>query len=159
MAMPLKRLLNAAKWAAIGAAVLLGVAIVLGIAGYGPQAPRTDITAQRPYADYVGREYRIAGDVSACAWNDFPDKDKILTITLPPSVCAANRFVSYRVPIARGKRIRIVRAWRSYYLFEIRQEYVVSVAGVGLPPDVEIKVEVGDDGVLDRRFYESVDDQ
>ena len=134
MATPHRKLLKAGLWVVVGTGALLGVAIVLGIAGYGPNAPRTDVTAQKPYADYIGREYRIVGDVSACAWNDFPDKDKILTITRTPSVCAANRFVSYKIPLAKGKSVRIVGAWRSYALFEVYEDYVVSVADAGLPP-------------------------
>ena len=145
-------------WVGAGIVVLLAVAIVLGVAGYGPPAPRSDVSDHQPYADYIGRQYRIVGEVSACAWNDFPDKDKILSITLTPSVCAANRFVSYQTPIDKGKRVRIVRAWRTYDLFEINEDYVVSVADAGLPRGVEIRVGVGHDGVLDRRFYEPADD-
>ena len=157
MAMPLRRLLNMAKWAVVGAGVLLGVAIVLGIAGYGGTAPRIDVSEQKPYADSIGREYRVVGDVSACAWNDFPDKDKILSITLTPTPCADNRFVSYVVPVATGKRVRIVSAYRSYALGDIMENYVVSVADANLPTNVPVTVRVDSDGVLDRRFYEPID--
>jgi hypothetical protein len=156
MAMPLRRLLNIAKWAIVGAGVLLGVAIILGIAGYGT-APRIDVREQKPYADYIGREYRIVGDVSACAWNDFPDKDTLLSITLTPTPCADNRFVSYVVPVARGKRVRIDSAYRSYALGDIMENYVVSVADATLPKDVPVTVRVDSDGILDRRFYEPID--
>ena len=58
-------------------------------------------------------EYRIVGDVSAYAWNDFPDRDKILSVTLTPPPGTRNRFVSYVIPMARGQRIRILKARRS----------------------------------------------
>lgn len=156
MAMPRRSLLNMAKWAVIGAGVLLAVAIVLGIAGYGT-APRVNVSKQKPYADYIGREYRVVGDVSACAWNDFPDKDRILSITLTPTPCADNRFVSYVVAVARGKRVRIISAYRSYALGGIIENYVVSVADTSLPADVAVTVRVGSDGILERRFYQPID--
>lgn len=71
-----RKLAIATACVAVAAVACLAIGIVLGIAGYGGPAPRTEVTQQKPYADYIGREYRVVGDVSAYAWNDFPDKDK-----------------------------------------------------------------------------------
>jgi hypothetical protein len=142
---------------AVAAGALLAVLIILAIAGYGPPAPRTEVTEQRPYADYVGREFRIVGDISATAWNDFPDRAKILSVTLDPPPGTRNRFVSYAIPMKRGQRVRVLRAWRSYTLFEIVRRYVVSVPDASLPTDVEITMRVGSDGVPDPRYYEPIE--
>ncbi|HET9266514.1 MAG TPA: hypothetical protein VFO31_00065 [Vicinamibacterales bacterium] len=142
---------------AVAAGALLAVLIILGIAGYGGQAPRTEVTEQRPYADYVGREFRIVGDISATAWNDFPDRAKILSVTLDPPPRTRNRFVSYVIPMKRGQRVRVLKAWRSYTLFEIIRRYVVSVPDASLPTDVEITMRVDSDGVPDSRYYEPIE--
>ena len=90
------------------------------------------------------------------AWNDFPDKAKILSISLmqPPGV--RNRFVSYVTPLERGQRVRIVGAWRRFSLGGFTRHYVVSVPGAGLPEDVPITMRVNADGVPDPRVYEPI---
>jgi hypothetical protein len=138
------------------AGALLAIGIVLGIAGYGPRGPGTEVSDQKPYADYVGRQYRVVGDVSAYLWNDFPDKDRTLSVTLSPPPGTRNRFVSSVTPLERGQRIRIVGARRSYTPFEIVRSYVVSVPGAGLPDGVEITMAVGSDGIPDRSLYEPI---
>jgi len=153
-----RKLAIATACVAVAAVAYLAIGIVLGIAGYGGPAPRTEVTQQKPYADYIGREYRVVGDVSAYAWNDFPDKEKILTVTLTPPPGTRNRFVSAVIPIARGQRIRILSAWRSYTMLEIVRYYVVSVPDAGLPPGVEITMRIGSDGIPDRRVYQPIDE-
>jgi hypothetical protein len=55
--------------------------------------PETEITNRKLFADYVGREYRWWR--CALAWNDYPDKARILSISLmSPPVVVRNRFVS-----------------------------------------------------------------
>ncbi len=74
-----------AKFVTFGAMGLIALGGVLfTLAGIGMQipAPQTEVTNRKPFADYIGREYRIIGDVSAVAWNDFPDRDTILLISL-----------------------------------------------------------------------------
>lgn len=152
----LRKVTVAAACVAVAAAAWVAIAVVLGIAGYGGPAPRTEVTQQRPYSDYIGREYRVVGDVSAYAWNDFPDKDKILSVTLTPPPGTRNRFVSYVIPMKKGQRIRILNAWRSYTMLEIVRYYVVSVPEAGLPTGVEITMRVGSDGIPDPRIYEPI---
>jgi hypothetical protein len=118
--------------------------------------PNTEVTHDRPYADFVGREYRVKGHVTALAWNDFPDKAKILSVSLtPPS--AHNRFVSYSIPLKLEQRVRIVSAWRQFELVEFSYEYVVDVPGAGLPEGIPITMKVNSDGVPDPLLYEAID--
>ena len=149
------------KWVAFAACGLVAVVIILLILINLAMEVRSpfqeeEITHRRPYADFVGREYRVVSRVSAYAWNDFPDKVKILSITLmsPPGV--RNRFVSYVTPLRPGQRIRIVSARRRFELFPrhrfflgFNHSYVVSVPGAGLPEGIPIMMDVHSDGVPD----------
>jgi hypothetical protein len=67
------------KWAAFAACGLVAVGIILGLGGYASPFPVIEITHQKPYVDFVGREYRVVADVRALAWNDFPDKARVLS--------------------------------------------------------------------------------
>jgi hypothetical protein len=80
---------------------------MLAMGGTGSPFPATEITHQKPYADFVGREYRVVSDVGAHAWNDFPDKAKIDAISLLPPPRVRSRFVSYVTPLKEGQRVRI----------------------------------------------------
>lgn len=143
------------KRVAFAALGLVGLAIVLTVAGVRSPFPPTEITRQAPYSDFVGREYRVTSDVSAYAWNDFPDKTKILSISLMPPPGIRNRFVSYVVPLQHGQRIRLVSAWRDFPSFA--KYYVVSVPGAGLPEGVRIRMSVNSDGSPNPRVYEPID--
>jgi hypothetical protein len=146
-----------AKWVALAACGLLALVIVLGVGGVQVPWPATETTQQKPYADFVGREYRVTSDVSAYAWNDFPDKAKILSITLMPPPGVRNRFVSYVTPLQPGQRVRIISAWRHFLLLGFHRYYVVSVPDAGLPEGIEITMSVNSDGVPDPHVYEPID--
>jgi hypothetical protein len=159
----MRTVLILAKWVARGAGGLLivaigllVVAIVLGLGGVMLPFPDTDVTNQKPYIDFVGREYRVIADVEAHAWNDFPDKAKILSISLLPAPGVRNRFVSYVTPLPRGQRVRIVKALRQFAVLGFNRRYVVSVPGAGLSEDVPITIAVASDGVPDPLVYELV---
>jgi hypothetical protein len=155
-------LISTLKWMAITAAGLLSLIIMLGIGGYGiPEwlFPETDVSREKPYADHVGRDYRVKRDVTALAWNDFPDKAKILVVSLMPSPGARNRFVSYSIPLRPGQRIRIISAWRRFALVGFDSHYLVSVPGAGLPDGIPVKIRVDSDGVPDPLVYEVIDKQ
>jgi hypothetical protein len=130
---------------------------MLVVAGVRSPFPPTAITHQEPYADFIGREYRVKSNVSAFAWNDFPDKTKILSISLIPPPGIRNRFVSYVIPLQHGQRIRIVSAWRDVTMTGFNYEYGVSVPGAGLPEGVLITMRVNADGVPDPRVYQPID--
>lgn len=145
-------------WVVGSALGLLIAVIVLGVAGYRvPFWPSdTEMTNQKPYSDFIGRDYRVVGPVAALAWNDFPDKDKILVVSLTSPPGTQNRFVSYKIPLLRGQEIRILSAWRSLSLFHFSYYYLVSVPGVKLPEGVPIKMNVGPEGILDPSAYEDM---
>ncbi len=147
------------KWSVLAVGGLLALVIVLGVGGVQVPWPPTETTQQKPYADFVGREYRVISSVSAYAWNDFPDKTKIQSFSLlaPPGV--RNRFVSYVTPLKLGQRIRIVSAWRHFLLLGFDRYYVVSAPGAGLPEGIEITLAVDSDGIPDRSIYEPVGPQ
>ena len=147
------------KWTALAAFGLVAGVILLGIGGVRLPFlfPSTDVTHEKPYADFVGREYRVKGHVTALAWNDFPDKTKILSLSLMPSPGARNRFVSYSIPLQQGQRIRIISAWRQFALVEFAYHYVVNVPGAGLPDGIPVTMKVSADGVPDPLIYEAID--
>jgi len=93
------------------------------------------------------------------AWNDFPDKAKILNVSLTSPPGAHNRFVSYSIPLKLGQRVRIISAWRQFTLFEFSYKYVVDVPGAGLPEGIAITMKVNSDGVPDPLVYEAIDEQ
>jgi hypothetical protein len=149
-------ILTLLKWLVLAAGGLLALVIVLGVGGVRVPWPPAETTQQKPYADFVGREYRVISSVSAYAWNDFPDKAKILSVSLMPPPGVRNRFVSYVTPLQPGQRVRIVSAWRHFLVLGFHRYYVVSVPGAGLPEGIEITMGVNSDGIPDRRVYEPI---
>lgn len=144
------------KWLLLPAGGLLALIIFLGVGGVRVPWPPTETTHQNPYADFVGREYRVISSLSAYAWNDGPDKAKIRSFSLLPPPGVRNRFVSYVTPLQPGQRVRIVSAWRHFLLLGFDRYNVVSVPGAGLPEGIRIKMQVNSDGIPDRRIYEPI---
>jgi hypothetical protein len=148
-----------AKWLAFAAIAACGsvfVLLVLGLGGYPSPFPTTEVTDRKPYADFIGQEFRVADGVRATAWNDFPDKAKILSITLDPTPGVRNRFVSYVTPLQEGQRIRIVSAWRRFALFGFDRDYFVTVPGAGLLDGVPVKLRMNADGNPDPRVVKPI---
>src|SRR5687767_7799599 len=102
--------------------------------------PPTEITQRQPYANLVGRDYRIVSEVIAHAWNEYPDEQTISSVSLirPPGV--ANRFVSQRISLKPGQTLRIISAWQRFGLFGYDKYYIVSIPNAGLPEKVPIKI-------------------
>jgi|GEM_PF-6301946 hypothetical protein len=146
------------KWMALAAFGLFAILIVIGLAGYQiPFWPEdTEVTNEKPFSSYIGQELRVMGDVTALAWNDFPDKNKILVVSLTSPPGASNRFVSRRIPLRRGQRVIILSAWRSLSLVEFTYHYLVSVPEAGLPEGVPVQLKVASDGIPNPLVYESV---
>jgi len=151
-------MLSVFKWVVCTAFGLFVILIAIGLGGY--QVPfwpeDTDATNDKPFSTYIGQEYRVSNNIKALAWNDFPDKEKILVISLMPPPGANNRFVSYCTTLQPGQKIRILSAWRSLSLFEYTYYYLVSIPDAGLPKNVPIKMKVNSDGIPSPLFYESV---
>ena len=155
----IRMVVSVMKLTAVTAFGLLAVLIILGVGGIRLPFwfPDTDISDQKPYADFVGREYRVTGNVTALAWNDFPDKTKILTVSLSPSPGTRNRFVSYSIALPRGQKVRLTGAWRQVVLFGFSYHYAVEVPGTALPDGVPITMTVNSDGVPDPLLYEAIE--
>ena len=89
---------NLTKFVVFGAVGLVLLLIILLIAAdLATQIPApapSDMTNRKPFADYIGRDYRVVGNVSALAWNDFPAKDRVFSVSLMSPPLVRNRFVS-----------------------------------------------------------------
>ncbi|WP_022664398.1 hypothetical protein [Desulfospira joergensenii] len=137
---------------------LFGLLIIIGLGGY--QIPfwpsDKEVSFEEPFSNYIGRELSVIGEVTALTWNDFPDKEKILVVSLTSLPRAKNRFVSHKIPLQKGQRVLIQSAWKSFKLIEFNYYYQVSVPGAGLPEGVPIKLDIGSDGIPDPFFYEVV---
>jgi hypothetical protein len=138
--------------------VALG-ATLFTVAGIGMliPAPRTEITNRKPFADYIGCEYRVVGNVSALAWNEFPDKDTIRSFSLMSPPLVRNRFVSYTKQLSFGQTVRIVSAWRYLTLSGYTYEYGVRLPGSGLREGTAIYMSVNSNGVPDPPIYEPIE--
>jgi hypothetical protein len=157
-----RRPVGLAQWVAfvvvgLVAIWIFGVSLLMVLAETPSPFPVIEITRQQPYVDFIGRECRIVADVRATAWNDFPDKAKILRVTLMPSPGVKNRFVSSVTPLKLGQRVQIVSAWQQLGLFGFNRHYVVSVPGAGLPDGIPVTMYMSADGVPDPRVCEPVD--
>jgi hypothetical protein len=144
------------KWLVITVFGLFGILIVIGVAGYQiPFWPQdTKVSNEKPFSTYIGQEYRVTNHIKALAWNDFPDKEKILLVSLTPPPGTKNRFVSNTITLQPGQKVRILSAWRSLSLFEYTNYYLVAAPNAGLPENVPIKMKVGSDGIPSPLFYE-----
>jgi hypothetical protein len=149
-----------ATYALFGAAGLVALPVILFVAlniAMQIPAPKTEVTNRKPFADHIGREYRVVGDVSALAWNDFPDKDTILSISLMSPPLVQNRFVSYRKRLDSGQTVRIVNAWRQVTLGGFTYEYGVDLDESGFPEAIPVTMGVSSDGVPDPHVYEPIE--
>ena len=112
-----RRPVGLAQWVALAVGGLVAIwifatSLLMVLAETPSPFPVTEITRQQPYVDFIGRECRVVADVRATAWNDFPDKAKILKVSLMPPPGVKNRFVSSVTPLKLSQRVRIVSAWQ-----------------------------------------------
>ena len=135
--LPRHKFVRAVVYVGFAAVASFAVVVVLTVGGIQSPFPVTDISSRQPYADAVGREYRVVGNVIAIAWNDFPDKETLLSITLMSPPGHANRFVSWTVPLKQGQVVRITGARRQFDWLGFRLWYVVSLPGMDWPKGVQ----------------------
>ena len=150
--------LSFVKWVVITVLSLFAVTCVVGLGGYQiPFWPEdSEVTNEKPFSNFIGQQYRLTSELYAHAWNDFPDKEKILVVSLMPPPGTKNRFVSYRVTLQPGQVVRIHSAWRSLSLFEYSYYYYISIPDTKLPDGVPIKMKVGADGSPSMQYYEHI---
>jgi hypothetical protein len=161
-----RKTLIAVACVAFAAFALLAIVFVFALSGYGSEGSRTDISQQtdvshqKPYADFIGRDCRVLEGVSAYAWNDFPDKDKIIAVSLVPPPGVSNRFVTSETPLQKGQRIRIIGATRPSFFFGAinNYDYVVSIPDTELPNGVDVQLTTASDGIPDGRICELIAD-
>jgi hypothetical protein len=139
---------------AVGSAVLTMAEIGMQV----PAAPASEVTRQKPFVDYIGREYRVVGDVSASAWNDFPDKSTLRSITLSsPDLLVRNRFVSFVKRLNKGQTVRLLSAWTGGTHAGLTHHYRVELPGAGLPEGVPTELGVTSDGLPNPTLYQRVE--
>ena len=113
--------------------------------------PVEELPSTSPYAKIVGAEYRIVGDVSAYGIYERLNGRKVLSyIELIPGVGISGSLVESKGPIIRGKRIKILSAWRMHLFgFTRNVYYLVSFQDTDLPRDVPVRIELsrGNEGV------------
>lgn len=144
------------KWTVFTAFGLFVIYIVIGLSGYQfPFWPEdTEVTNVKPFSTYIGQEYQVTNHIKALAWNDFPDKEKILVVSLTPPPGVQNRFVSYSITLQPGQKLSILSAWRTLSLLKYSYYYLVSIQGTELPENIPIKMKVSSDGIPNPLFYE-----
>jgi len=149
---------SSVKWIVLVVIGLTATFVVLGVGGFPLPSwlAGVEISQEEPFASFIGQDFRVSGPVTAVAWNDFPDKAKILTISLMPSPGAKNRFVSYGTPIKIGQRVRVLSAWRQIAIPAFTYHYFVSVPDAGLPEGVPVTLSVSSSGVPDASILESM---
>jgi hypothetical protein len=150
------RVLRFIAFVVVGFFVLSIALLMVAQIGMTISAPRTEVSDRKPFVDFIGREYRVVGDVTALAWNDFPNKEKILTFSLMSPPLTQNRYVSYEKHLEPGQVLRIVRAWRSITIEGFRYTYDVALPRGGLSKGIPIEVETSSDGSLNSRVYQFV---
>lgn len=155
----MRRVLMFVKYGLFSVAGLFTFLVMWGIAGYDLPISDTEITQEEPFAKFVGREYRLKVSTEAMFWNDFPDKEKILTVSIGPA-SAKNRFVTKIVSLADGQKIRIMSAWSYFTLEGFKKYYMVSFPDLdfGVPAGVPIRLNVKSDGIPDPLLYEPISD-
>ena len=149
-------MLVGAAWLAAAAVGYVVFLVIVTVGGILSPFPVTDISSRPPYAGVIGREYTLKSKLVAVAWNDFPDKKKILSITLQP-MGHGNRFVSAHVDVQRWQRLRVVGARQQWGFAGIGRWYVVSLPGIELP-DAPIGIGMDSARVPDPTLYEPVTD-
>ena len=154
--LPRHKFVRAAAYVGLAAVAYLAIVVVLTVGGVLSPFPVTDISGRQPYADVIGREYRVVGNVIAVAWNDFPDKETLLSIALISPPGSANRFVSWTVPLKQGQVVRITGARRQFDWLGFGLWYVVSLPGMDWPKGVPVKIGMDSEGAPDPKLYELI---
>jgi hypothetical protein len=112
----------------------LYVAMVLALAGCEVR-PSEEITARKPYADFIGAKYRVVGDglYAYGVYDMHDDRRRIEYVELVPLGIGGREF-AFKRPILKGQTISILSAWTEPILFENRVYYLVAIGNSDFPP-------------------------
>lgn len=109
-----------------------------------------ELTLTSPYANLIGAEYRVVGDVVAHGiYKNLNQRVAPSYITLVPGVGFSGPEVAFKKPIAKGQHITILSAWRERQLISWDVYYLVTLQNTDLPRDVPVQIELsrGNEGV------------
>jgi len=136
------------------------VCIILIAASSACGKPAVDeLTFTRPYANFIGAEYRLVAQVIAHGiYENLDHRVAPSYIVLTAGVGFTGPEVAFRRPIAKGQTIKILSAWRAHSLLYSHDYYVVAFPDTDLPRDVHVRIgitgNVGVDAGLDPGIYE-----
>ena len=101
-----------------------------------------ELTFTSPYANFIGAEYRLVGEVNAHGiYENLEHRVAPSYIVLIPGVVGiAGREVAFKRPIAKGKTIKILSAWREHTLLYSHVYYLVTLQDTDLPRDVQVQI-------------------
>lgn len=109
-----------------------------------------ELTFTNPYANLIGAEYRVVGDVVAHGiYENLNQRVAPSYITLVPGVGLSGPEVAFKKRIAKGQHITILSAWREQQLISWDVYYLVTLQNTDLPRDVPVQIELsrGNEGV------------
>jgi hypothetical protein len=123
---------------------------------------REDVSKTDPFAQMVGAQYRVVGDVAAYGIWRYPEKDRILYVTLIPGVGIDGPEVAFRLRVPKGELLSVQRVFVTKYgLASSTLEYQVSTGLEGMAGlDVLVRLTRGNEGdgfTLNSNVYERVD--
>jgi hypothetical protein len=117
--------------------VLLCTAAALAAGALGCDA---NLGERHPYAGFIGREYRIVGDVDAYGIKEELQDDQASYVTLIPLPGIGGPEVVFQRRIARGTIFRIRDARQRFYLFDNGTEYIVDLMSQDVPKGIEVRI-------------------
>jgi hypothetical protein len=121
-----------------------------------------NLTLKKPYANIIGKEYRVVGEVDAYGIYEDLDHKKVAYITLISGVGIAGSEVAFRKRIAKGQNFEILSAWQENRLLGSDIYYLVSISNSELPRGIQVRLELSrgnemENGEINPRLYEKLD--
>jgi hypothetical protein len=111
--------------------------------------PHREITAEKPYAAYVGARYCVVADhLSAYGVYASSDDKRMSYVTLIPMRVGGSEF-AFRRDVPKGTIVTIKSAWQPYMLLPASVYYLVSVDNADLAPGVPVRLQLdrGNEGI------------
>jgi hypothetical protein len=119
----------------------VGVASAAAALGVGSLvACSSNLADRQPYASFIGREYRVVGDVDAYGIKEDLKDGQASYVTLIPQPGIGGPEVVFRRRIAKGTMFRIRDARRRFYVFGNGTEYIVDLMSPEVPKGLEVRI-------------------